>query len=184
MNKLDNTISKIKITVIPEDVVEDEDILPKAFIRIRIPRKKKEKEEKEDGEGSEAGAAPEKEEAAPAAAAEKPEGAAEGDEEGVVNASQEIPKPPVEEWEEIEIEDKCIVVNPSGAEYKIWVIHEAAGRALRKDIVANLKKVQKEFEDVDFEEFNEKVEQSAVKMEKEFIEVIKEKIPVFDFEIN
>lgn len=58
---------------------------------------------------------------------------------------------------------------------------------LRKDVVSFLAKVQKEFEDIDAEDLNEKIEANAVKMEKEVLDRLEGKginAPVFDFEIN
>jgi hypothetical protein len=83
---------------------------------------------------------------------------------------------------ESEFEDKVTLVNPQGEQYRIWVSHQSASRVLRKDIASNLKKLQKDFEDVDLDEFQSKVEEVAVKFESKFIEEVS--LPVFDFEQN
>ena len=61
---------------------------------------------------------------------------------------------PEEPIEEMELEDKALVVNPIGDTERVWVIHQAAGRYLRKDLVANMKKNMKEMENVDQDELD------------------------------
>ena len=101
-----------------------------------------------------------------------------------------VQSPPIEEepeWIEVTMEDRVLMINPVGDDYKIWVIHQAASRMLRKDIVSYLSRIQKEFEDIDVDDLNEKVEANAVKLEKDVMSKLPEKgtsAPVFDFEIN
>ena len=83
----------------------------------------------------------------------------------------------------MDLEDKVWTVNPIGDSQKVWVIHQAASRWLRKDIAQQMKKNIKEMEIVEMEEFIERVEEEAVKIENEFLKLFPE-VPVFDFEIN
>lgn len=63
-----------------------------------------------------------------------------------------------ENLEEQEIDDKVWCVNPIGEGQKIWVIHQAASRFIRKDIAQQMKKNIKELEIVDVDELIAKVE--------------------------
>ncbi len=85
--------------------------------------------------------------------------------------------------EEAEIEDKVWTVNPIGEGARIWVIHQAASRYLRRDIAQNMKKNIKELEVVDIEELNTRIEEEAVKIENAFCKLFTD-VPVFDFELN
>lgn len=212
LNKLDGSISKIKLHVVPEDNRSAEEIQvdfeagkkaaylnPKAFIRIRIPRIKKEKEDRKirpnilddkDSEGDKEDVAPVPAPPAPVAQSDKaePDAGADGDKEGSKRSESQVHLAPLPEeslYEEVEYEDRVTVINPNGADFRIWGSHEAPSRILRKEIIVALKKTQKEFEDLEIDELVEKVEDHSVHFEKEFLEVVKSaSIPVFDFEIN
>lgn len=94
----------------------------------------------------------------------------------------------------MDIEDKVHVVNPVGETSRIFVVHQAAQRLLRKDIVAAMKKNVKEVETFDLEEMQQVVEHHAVDIEAKLLKIISEeiygdqesgyKVPIFDFEIN
>lgn len=84
----------------------------------------------------------------------------------------------------MEIEDKVLCVNPIGEGQKIWVLHQAASRFLRKDIAQHMKKNIKELDIVDIEELLTKIEQEAVNIENNFLKMHENHAPVFDFEIN
>jgi hypothetical protein len=55
-------------------------------------------------------------------------------------------------YEEMEIEDKALLVNPIGDNYKVFVLHQAAQRLFRKDVVQNMKKNIKELETLDLDD--------------------------------
>ena len=93
--------------------------------------------------------------------------------------------------EEVEIEDKVMAINTIGDTYNIWVLHQAAQRMLRKDIVQQMKKNVKELENIDLDEMLHQVEQHANEVENKFIEMTTKELndeghntPVFDFELN
>jgi hypothetical protein len=75
----------------------------------------------------------------------------------------------------MEIEDKAWCVNTIGETSKIWVIHQAASRQLRKDIATQMRKSIKELDIVDSEELHEKIEAEAVEIENNFLRVVNEK---------
>ena len=94
----------------------------------------------------------------------------------------------------MEVEDKVFLVNPIGETSKIFVVHQAAQRLLRKDIVQAMKKNIREVESMDLEELCQLVEQHSLDVEDKLLKIISEeynvgqeqesKVPVFDFEIN
>jgi len=95
-----------------------------------------------------------------------------------------------EKYEEMEVEDKVWCVNPIGDNNKIYVLHQAAQRWLRKDLIQVMKKNIKELDNIDMDELLEKVESEAVEVENRFLKMFNEepeepyRVPVFDFEIN
>ena len=99
-----------------------------------------------------------------------------------------------EHYDEMEIEDMVFLVNPIGESSKIFVVHQAAQRLLRKDIVQAMKKNIREVESMDLEDLYSLVEQHSVEVEDKLFKIISEeyyagqeqenKVPVFDFEIN
>ena len=88
----------------------------------------------------------------------------------------------------MELEDRVFLVNPIGDTVKIWVVHQAAQRLHRKDIVQTLKKNFKELETFDLEDMYQLVEAHAVDVENKLLKMVSEQsesqVPVFDFEIN
>lgn len=70
-----------------------------------------------------------------------------------------------------------------GEKYNIHVIHQAAGRVLRRDIFDNIIKFAKEFEEVEAELFSTEAEAIANKLEEKFI-YNNQHLPVFDYDIN
>jgi hypothetical protein len=96
------------------------------------------------------------------------------------------------DFEEQEIEDKVWCVNPIGDNQKIFVIHQAAQRFQRKDIVLAMKKNIKELDSIDIDELLEKIETDYVHIEDGFLQLFQQdenveednRVPVFDFEIN
>jgi len=80
-------------------------------------------------------------------------------------------------------------INPVGEQYKVFVIHQAAGRFLRRDILSQMKKIMKELDPVDLEELAGKAEKEAEEMEKKFLlqcfvnsEDESLRVPYFDYE--
>jgi uncharacterized protein YwgA len=65
-----------------------------------------------------------------------------------------------------------VVSNVSLADgFRVWAIHQAAQRALRRDIATVLKKTAKELDDVELDEFIASVEEQANEVEKNLIKV-------------
>ena len=95
-----------------------------------------------------------------------------------------------EKYDEIDLEDKVWCVSTIGDNSKIYVIHQAAQRLLRKDIAQNMKKNIRELDVLDLDEMLEKIEQDAVQVEQNLLKMYaedpeeKDRVPVFDFEIN
>jgi hypothetical protein len=82
-------------------------------------------------------------------------------------------------------------INPIGEQQKIFVMHQAAMRWLRKDIATQLRKSIKEVEQaVEVDDMLQRIEEEAKKVEMSFLTMMSEegseesRIPVFDFEIN
>jgi len=69
------------------------------------------------------------------------------------------------------IEDKVLMINPVAPDQRVWVIHQAAQRLMRKDIATVLKKTVKELDDVELEEFLASVEETAVEVEKNIVKI-------------
>lgn len=85
----------------------------------------------------------------------------------------------------MDIEDKVLTVNPKGKEEAIWILHQAASRMLRKEILSHFKKVfTKELEDLEFDEVVEVIEDIARNVEDKYFREIYGDINCFDFEIN
>ena len=96
-------------------------------------------------------------------------------------------RPDEEKYPEIELEDKVHCVNPMGADYKVWVHHQAASRLLRKEIASYMHKQLSELErGSDKDDWITKMEQTAVDTENAFFKLLTEKqdVPVFSWEIN
>lgn len=91
----------------------------------------------------------------------------------------------------MEIEDKVLAVNPVGESSRVYVLHQAAQRLFRKDIVQQMKKNIKELDNIELEDLLQQVEEHAVNIENNFLQLFGEarqeetqRVPVFDFEIN
>lgn len=100
------------------------------------------------------------------------------------------------------IEDRVLMVNPISEGHRIWIMHQAATRMLRKDMATVFKKSLKELDGIELEEFLSSVEAHAVEIEKNFIKMFSSEetnefdairakylgfagpIPTFDFELN
>ena len=82
-----------------------------------------------------------------------------------------------------QVEDKALLLKTQGENYSIFALHQAASRFIRRDIVSYLKKIQKEFDEIETDEFQDGVEAAAVKLEKAWLEHLGD-MPCFDFEIN
>ena len=76
----------------------------------------------------------------------------------------------------MEIEDKVHLVNPIGEQSKILVVHQAAQRWLRKDIVQAMKKNIKELETFDLEEMIQQVEAHSVAVEDKMLQFLSEEV--------
>ncbi len=70
------------------------------------------------------------------------------------------------------IEDKVLTVsNVSSDGVRVWAIHQAAQRAMRKDIATVLKKTVKELDEVELEEFLAAIEENASLIEKNLVRI-------------
>jgi hypothetical protein len=170
--KLEGFLNKVKLIAPPQDTQDEEGNvtqsatkLPlKAIIRIRIPLIRPKPHEVDD---------------------EVPEDAEGGEEkkgESVPNSSradqehQQLSTHPDEDqstFKESAFEDKVLMINPVASDLtsRVWVIHQAAQRVMRKDIATVLKKTVKELDDVELEEFLATVEETAVEVEKNLVKV-------------
>lgn len=74
-------------------------------------------------------------------------------------------------FQETPIDDRAILINNVIDQTRVWVIHQAAQRLLRKDIIVALKKSTKELDDIDQEELVNTVEEHAVEIEKQLIKI-------------
>mgnify|MGYP001566218636 CR=1 FL=1 len=75
-------------------------------------------------------------------------------------------------------------MNPVGEGIKIWVIHQAASRWIRKDIATCMKKGIKEMDAVDLDDLIEHIENEYNRIEDNFVKMYSDNVPTFDFEIN
>jgi hypothetical protein len=69
------------------------------------------------------------------------------------------------------VEDRVYHVQVVTDHGRIYVLHQAASRVLRKDMSTVLKKSLKEFDTIDLDEFVHAVEAHAVEVEQNFIRV-------------
>ena len=167
LSKLDNAASRIKMHLVNEENTSLEKPL-KAIARVRIPmvEEKNEDEDEDDRTSNKS---------------DKPEGdAPEGGEEEKKSEKAEVVKV------EAEIEDRVQVVNPVGEDYRIWVIHQAGPRYVRREIMTFMKKVVKQFDELDIDEVIEKVEKVANYFEDDFVKknANDDELPCFDYELN
>ena len=102
------------------------------------------------------------------------------------------------------MDDRVYLVNPICEASRIYILHQAASRLLRKDMVTVLKKSVKELDHIELDDFITSVEEHAVNIEKNFIKIFSSEeatnkydairakymhgstapIPTFDFELN
>lgn len=103
------------------------------------------------------------------------------------------------------IEDRVYLINTvsQGDNARIWVMHQAASRVLRKDMATVLKKSLKELDNIELDDFLHAVESHAVEVEKNFVKMFSSEetkefdqirakyhqgsnapIATFDFELN
>ena len=148
--KLEGFITKVKLITPPTDTTDEEgNVHPavtglplKAIIRIRIPlvrpkinpEKDDETPEDVDGDGTNS----------PAPGSSRL-GAG-------VYEHQQLSTHPDEDtstFHETPLDDRAILINNVQEQTRVWVIHQAAQRLLRKDIAVALKKSIKELDDVE-----------------------------------
>ena len=113
------------------------------------------------------------------------------------------PDEDVSTFTEQPIEDRVYLINTVAEGQRVWVLHQAAARVLRKDMATVLKKSIKELDSIENEEFLAAVESHSVDVEKNFIKMFSSEetkefdavrakffggstlpIPTFDFELN
>ena len=69
------------------------------------------------------------------------------------------------------MEDKVLTVTNAADGIRVWAIHQAAQRAMRRDIATVLKKTVKELDEVELEEFVAGVEEQANEVEKNLVKI-------------
>jgi hypothetical protein len=69
------------------------------------------------------------------------------------------------------LDDRAIMINNVQDTTRVWVIHQAAGRLLRKDIAVALKKATKELDEVEMEELCNTVEEHSNDIEKQLVKI-------------
>ena len=176
--KLEQTgfVQKVKLCVPPADTADEEGNVSasaakmplKAVVRVRIPLKRPPPEQPEGLNEDDDGKTDEQKK-----------------EQQKEQQMWQSPPPSDRTYDEQDIEDKVLLINTIGESYKIWVMHQAAARWLRKDLVQQMKKNVKELETVDLAEMISVVEQHAVEVENNLLKVIcQQDTPIFDFELN
>ena len=186
--KLENLVQKIKIVTHPEDFKE-EDVKFKALVRIRIPLEEikesdKPKDEGESEEGEEDGeATPQKQN--DASNITEPQNQTRNPEfsKDTIKA-QEIPDGEEKKWKEVDTKDEVLMLRCQGEEYSIYVFHQAATRAYRKEIANQLKRLNQYFADVNPKVLQKEAEVLADKAENLWIEHHAKNLPKFDFPLN
>lgn len=173
VKKIEGFLGKVKLITPPADSHTDEEgnthlspaQLPlKAIIRIRIPLIRPKN-------------VPEKDDETP----EDVDGEGEGD-KTAANANsashehQQLSTHPDEDtstFKEMPIDDRAILLNnvSAGADpLRVWVLHQASQRLLRRDIALTLKKSVKELDEIEnAEEFVAGIEEHAVHIEKQLV---------------
>lgn len=169
--KLEGFTAKVKLIVPPSDVQDEEGNLHqaatklplKAIIRIRIPMNRPKPEVDDEVPGDEGEGEEKKQESVPAS-------------QRGPHEHQQLSTHPDEDqstFTEQQVEDKVLVVpNVSVSDgLRVWAIHQAAQRALRKDIATVLKKTVKELDEVELDEFITAVEEQATEVEKNIVKI-------------
>lgn len=170
--KLEGFIQKVRLVVPPADTADEEgNVTPsvtklplKAIIRIRIPMNRPKASEPADDE------APEDvdKEAEDAKKVESMPGSARNHEH------QQLSTHPDEDqtgFTEQPVEDKVLTVTNVSDGMRVWAIHQAAQRAMRRDLATVLKKTVKELDEVELEEFVAGVEDQANEVEKRLVRI-------------
>jgi len=127
----------------------------KAIVRIRVPFKRPEVEAVENDE----------------------------EEEEKKSKKSEPPKKEVP-LDEIDYEDKVLLVNTMGQDYNVLVVHQLAQRFLREHIAKSFKEFLPELQVLDEDEMLTIIEKEAEKFEEDFFGQQFASTPLFDFEIN
>ena len=70
------------------------------------------------------------------------------------------------------LDDRAILINNVQEQTRVWVIHQAAQRLLRKEIVIALKKSTKELDDVELDELVHTIEEHAIDVEKTLVKIL------------
>ena len=73
------------------------------------------------------------------------------------------------DFEESEVEDKVWAISTINTTGKIYVIHQAAGRWFRREMVSLMKKNMRELEMMDIDEMTDEVEAQYELFEKKFL---------------
>ena len=85
--------------------------------------------------------------------------------------------------EEIDVEDKVLMLPVMNDSYRIHVCHQHASRLAREHIARAFKEFMPELSVLDEEEMLKAIEKDAEQIETEFF-ALKPDLPVFDFELN
>ena len=208
LKKLEGFLQRVKLVVPPLEVTEEDGSVTKspaslplkAVVRIRIPlirpvhqiENSKDEDDEDEGDNSRQGTQRSK--------IDTGRSGAHGDHQQLSTHPDED----ISQFTEQQIEDRVFLVNPISENGRIWVMHQAAARLLRKDMILVLKKSIKELENIENDDFIASVEAHSVDIEKNFIKMFSSDdtnkydairsrfftggssapIPTFDFELN
>lgn len=209
--KLEGFISRVKLITGPSDITEDDGSINKsvanlplkAMVRIRIPlnrpapvaEMRDDEDPSDGGDGTNRSPPDETHHSGMPSSREHQQLSTHPDED--TSAFTEQP-----------VEDRVLFINPvrEATNSRIWVLHQAASRSLRKDMATVLKKSIKELDALEQEDFLNAVEAHAVEAEKALVKIFSSEepavceqfqalrqkylggsgapIPTFDFELN
>ena len=82
--------------------------------------------------------------------------------------------------EEVEGEDRILMVNPGNEEVPVFVVHLAAQKLIRNDLTYWIKTVRG-FENLDLEKLRAQVKAKAIERENKLLAVLAKDLPVFEF---
>jgi hypothetical protein len=78
------------------------------------------------------------------------------------------------------VEDKIVLINPTGEEHSVFVIHQTAQKVLRNDLTYWIKTIRA-FETVDIEALRSHLKMKAQYREHKLLSMLAQDLPVFDF---
>ena len=142
------------------ETFKNEQMKPSAIARVLIPLDRtKDEEDKEDKEDAKA-------------------------EDDKVAEAPPVVLGEAKDYPEIEYEDKVLTLKPVTDGLYVYVMHQAAGRELRKHVCEFVKThFEKDLGEAEVEEIQKKAEEIAVKVDKVFVQQFAD-TPLFSYEKN